>query len=581
MKLPLSDSLSKSSTKRAWGILLLLGALSLVPYANSLGFDFVWDDRALILENPYIQDSRLLGEGLGSDFWRSPDYPERRRSFFRPLVTLSFFLDYSLWGKRPAGYHATNLLLHFINVLLVYACFSMLASRELAVASAALFAVHPIHTESVTWISGRTDLLTSALVLGSFFCYLTISGRSHAVLRSVAVGLLYILALLAKEVAIVFPGVTAFHLRWLSSPEDKARRVHRATLWSLLGIGFFYLIFRLQVLQMPLWVGAERPFWLLLFNLPRILSRYLLKLVFPLRLYAHDPLEWALPDQWPAVVLAILILFLAAFAVTWLGKRDRNALLGGVWLLLFLLPVLNAGTFTDVLVAERFLYLPSAGFCWIVASGYGLIRRTEVWRPGIQLAAVALILVSAVGTWHRNAVWRNEIVLFEEIHRTSPNFFLPHRALASAYLRHGMPEEAVKELGHVLERAPGDCGALNDLAVGYFDLGMEKRSGAILDTGFELTQRAIEVCPDSDVLHHTLGEYYLRQKNVENNVELALAEFQYALSLNPTRAAYHFEVGSILVELGRTKEAQPFLAEYIRLAPSGERRQQAIEWLEP
>ena len=267
MKPLFSDTLSNRSPRHAWVILLLLGALSLAPYANSLWGDFVWDDRALILENSYIQDSRLLGEGLISDFWRSPDDPERQRFFFRPVVTLSYFLDHALWGQRPAGYHATNLLLHPSDVLLVFSCFSVLTSRELAFVSAAIFAVHPMHTESVTWISGRTDLLASAFVLGSFRCYLAISGRSWDTLRSVAVALLYLLALLAKEVSIVLPGVLAFHLRWMSSLNDMARRFRWASLSSLLVIGLTFVVLRMQVLQMPVWVDTERPFWLLLLNL--------------------------------------------------------------------------------------------------------------------------------------------------------------------------------------------------------------------------------------------------------------------------------------------------------------------------
>ena len=98
----------------------LLGLLAVVPYIGALDFDFVWDDRALILENEHIQDSRLLAEGLTADYWQSLDEPEAKRSFYRPLVTLSFFVDWFLWSDNPSGFHGTNLLLHLLNVLLVY-----------------------------------------------------------------------------------------------------------------------------------------------------------------------------------------------------------------------------------------------------------------------------------------------------------------------------------------------------------------------------------------------------------------------------------------------------------------------------
>jgi tetratricopeptide (TPR) repeat protein len=578
MKLPPPGTLSAWLATHRWAAPLLLGILALAPYANSLTLDFVWDDRALILESPYVRDVRHLGEGLVSDYWKNPDYPGSTRFFYRPLMTLSFFIDYSLWGENPVGFHATNLLLHLINVLLVYSCFSALASRELALVSAALFAVHPIHTESVTWISGRTDLLASAFVLGAFRSYLSLTHRSHALLRLWALGLLYALALLTKEVAIVLVVAVAVHLMWFSSPADPSRRRYKTALWILVGIALLYSIFRLYVLDMPFLTPAARPLSLLIFNLPRLLARYLLKLVFPLRLYAHDPLEWAGMDQWPQVLLASLVLLAAAAGVWALGKRDRSTLFAAAWLGIFILPVLNAGTFTDVLVAERFLYLPSVGFCWLLAAGYGLALQIEGWRRPCTAALVALVLMGGVRTWMRNPIWSNEIVLFEEIHRGSPNYFLPHRALASAYLRHGMPEAAIQELEHVLARSPGNCGALNDLALAHYDVGIQQKSPQHLDLGFNLAQQAVMGCPESDVLHHTLGEYYLRLKNMEGNVDRALAEFQKAIAINP-RAQYYYSIGSMLVGLERKDEARPYLAEYVRLAPDGENRERALAWL--
>lgn len=574
------ESLARLSARRLWGLVALLVVLGFLPYANALMFDFVWDDRALILESPYVRDARLLPDGLFADYWTHPDRPGHRRSFYRPLMTLSFFVDYALWGESPAGYHANNLLLHIINVLLVYSCFSVLASRELALVAAALFAVHPVHTESVTWISGRTDLLASLLVLGAFRSYLSVKnlGR-YGAFRVAAVGFLYLLAVLAKEVAIMLPLVMASHGLLFRSSDEKVRTFRKACLWSSLGVAGVYVILRTQVLQIPLFVDHDRPFALLVFNLPRIVARYLLKLVAPLRLHAHDPLDWVYRDQWLAVVAASASLLVALLAVIWVGNRDRKSWLGAIWLGAFLAPVLNAGTFTDVLVAERFLYLPSVGFCWILASVYGLARGVEGWHRTVWLATWVLIVAAGARTWYRNPVWRDDIVFFEAIHRTSPHFALPHRALASAYLRHGMPEKAIQELEHVLSQAPRDCAALNTLALAYFDLGMARRSGPTLDAGFALTQRAVQACPESDTLHHTLGEYFLRMKNLEKNVERGLAQFQKAIALNPSRSQYYFEVGSILIELGRKEEAVPYLAEYVRIAPDGERRQQALQWL--
>jgi hypothetical protein len=185
----------KGARASRWPTVALLGLLAVIPYLQALEFDFVWDDRSLILENEHIQDERLLAEALTADYWQSADEPEAKRSFYRPVVTLSFFVDWFVWGDDASGFHATNLLLHLLNVLLVFSCFSAFGSPGGALVAGALFAVHPVHTESVTWISGRTDLFASLFVLGAFRLYLSLGRRERIGLRVVFVGLVYTLAI--------------------------------------------------------------------------------------------------------------------------------------------------------------------------------------------------------------------------------------------------------------------------------------------------------------------------------------------------------------------------------------------------
>jgi hypothetical protein len=555
-----------------WKSLLLLAAISIGLYLSSLRYDFVWDDRLLILDNPYVQEARLLGEGLISDFWKIYEDPTRFRHYYRPTVTLSYFFDYSIWGENPSGYHATNVALHLINVLLFFgACLVLFRSSETALVTAAVFAAHPIHTESVTWISGRTDLLASAFVLGSFLCYLQIAKKAASSRWILASTLLFILALLSKEVAIVLPIALACHLHWQNT-EKKNLFYLQAAIAAQAVIGGIYLLIRTAVLEMPLTVDAGRPLWLLFFNLPRILSRYLLKLVAPIELHAHDPTAWALPDQWARVALASVVLLVAVGLITWLGQKDTRARFGGAWALIFLLPVLNAGTFTDVLVAERFLYIPSVGFCWVLGTAYQLAEHS---RRTTRAVAITVILLAGLGTWYRNPIWKNELGLFEHMTRSSPHYPLPHILLGDAYQSAGEPDRALQHYQTALELEPQNCKLLNAIAVAQLELGVIRRSGEILDTGFDLVGRALDICPQDDYLHHTLGEYYLRQKNVE----AALAEFKNAVSLNPFKVSYYYNIGAILFASGKVGEARPFLEEYARRGPRGEYRDQAIEWL--
>ena len=555
-----------------WKALLLLAATSIGLYMSSLRYDFVWDDRLLILDNPYVQDTRLLAEGLTSDFWKIYEDPTRFRHYYRPTVTLITFFDYSIWGENPTGYHATNVALHLINVLLFFgSCLVLFRSSETALVTAVLFAAHPIHTESVTWISGRTDLLACAFVLGSLLCTLQIGSKAASPRWVLASSLLFIPALLSKEVAIVLPIALACHLHWLST-ENKNLPYFRAAIAAQAVMGAIYLFIRTTVLEMPITVDAGRPLWLLLFNLPRILSRYLLKLVAPIELHAHDPMAWALPDQWPLVVLASAVVLVAVGLITWLGHKDARALFGGAWVLIFLLPVLNAGTFTDVLVAERFLYLPSLGFCWIFGTAYQLAGHS---RRTARAVATTMILLAGLGTWSRNPVWGNELGLFEHMTESSPHYPLPHILLGDAYQNAGDPDRALQHYQTALELEPQNCKLLNAIAVARLELGVARRSGEILDAGFDLVGRALDICPRDDYLHHTLGEYYLRQKNVA----AALAEFKNAVSLNPYKVSYYYNIGAILFASGKVGEARPFLEEYARRGPRGTYRDQALEWL--
>jgi tetratricopeptide (TPR) repeat protein len=270
-----------------------------------------------------------------------------------------------------------------------------------------------------------------------------------------------------------------------------------------------------------------------------------------------------------------LVLLTAVVLVSWLGQKDTRALFGGAWALIFLLPVLNAGTFTDVLVAERFLYLPSAGFCWILSAGYERIRRRASSRWALRVVATTLILLAGLRTWYRNPVWSDELTLFDHMFQSSPHYPLPRILLAEAYQRAGDAERALRGYEEALKQEPENCKLLNAMAVAQLELGVSRRSGPILDRGFDFLQSALDICPQDDFLHHTLGEYYLRQ----GNLEAALREFRTAVTLNPYKVSYYHNIGALLFASGKRDEARPFLQEYVARGPRGIYRDQALEWL--
>ena len=150
--------------------LLLIACFAFLFYSNSFGNFFVWNDWTLIIENYLVKDWSNLPEIFTSAFWK-PLLGEPPQ-IYRPLVLLSFTADFSLWGLNPWGYHLSNLLLHVLNSLLVYSLMGFYTSPLTACVGSLLFAVHPIHTEAVTYISGRVELLMSLFLLGGTVVFL-------------------------------------------------------------------------------------------------------------------------------------------------------------------------------------------------------------------------------------------------------------------------------------------------------------------------------------------------------------------------------------------------------------------------
>lgn len=376
----------------------------------------------------------------------------------------------------------------------------------------------------------------------------------------------------------MLPLALFLYTRWMPTAAE-SRGPAELGLASLTGVSAAYLVLRITLLEMPLWLPGPVPGWLLIFNLPVLVSWYLWKLIVPTGLDAHANLQWSSLDLWPAVVAISLALIGLGYLVVRLGRAHPVARFSSAWFLLFLLPVMNAGSFTDVLVAERFLYLPSVGFCWLMGS---LLSALVSWLPSakprrlwLQLATALLVLAAGFAAWERSRLWGDEVALLEDMAAKSGASALPHTLLGQAYLRREETQAAVGQFQEALRRSPGNCLSMNLISLSFLRLGVESRSAATLDRGFEMTKVAIEQCPESDVLYNTLGEYYVRQRNPE----AALEQFLRALELNPKRAGYHYNVGALLLRMKRPAEARPRLEHYVRHGPDGDIKRQALTWL--
>ena len=498
---------------------LMIALAVLASLGAALWGGFAWDDRPLIVENRLIKDPAEVGTIFTSGFWQAGDRHDRFRSFFRPLVTLTYALDYAVWGLRPFGFHLTNLALHFLCALLV---FRLARSEGLmqtsALAGAVLFAVHPVHVESVAWISGRTDLLCGVF----FLCAFQFRRRRRAL--SLAC---FALGLLSKEVAAVLP-VLLFGDRWLSAPAPRGRlRRSLAEAAPYLGVLILYLAARRLALDSgtdPLYhLDPEAWTATVLF----VLARYTTLLLLPVRLDPHYPYAARQGLADPVVVLSALIVL----PVLWTGvalwrRRSRNAFWLG-WIIVGLLPViLSFGSFGDILLADRFLYIPSVGFALLAARGAGeILGRLDSLRSTRLAAATAVLAVVALASQSFAAVrvWKDDVTLFSRLVLTSPDSAMVHCNLGLALYDRGDYQSAKKEFEVAIRLEPGYSLAHNDLAAAY------EREGRFQE---------------------------------------ALAHYSDALRIVPDQLESQVNVGSLLVRLGRQEEGLAVLKEVLRKAPS-------------
>jgi tetratricopeptide (TPR) repeat protein len=428
---------------RQWMVVLALCAVTLLAYSNSFSAGFTFDNKGLLLQDPRIREA--TARNLGLIFQKTYWWPYGESGLYRPITTLSYLFNYSTLGngEQPAGYHWINFLLHAGNVLLVYAL-ALRLMRKLwpAIFVAAVWAVHPVLTESVTNMVGRADLLAAMALLSGFWMYLksaeTQGGRRWAWLAGLMAATT--VGVFSKESAVTVVGVIAlYELTWWNQ-----RRQGRALLLGCLAVwpaleAIWYaraaVFAKVPTPEFPFWdnpiVGAG--FWTARLTAVKIMARYLGLLVWPVHLscdysYAQIPLATGSPQDW----LAWTVVAAAAAAALLLFRFNRTVFFAAGLAFVTFLPTSNLLFPIGTIMAERFLYLPSIGLavCVVVAL-YAAGRRTGLDR----LAPVALCLIVAAfaaRTWARNTDWRDEVSLMTAAAETSPHSYKSHRALAEA-----------------------------------------------------------------------------------------------------------------------------------------------------
>lgn len=587
-------------------LVVLLAAV--LPFLGTVQNQPILDDGWAALDNPLTFSLTNVGR-IFRELYGFAGEPSVRGPY-RPLTTLSYALNYAVHGRATPGYHVVNVALHAVASLLVLAVARRLAAaawtapppampvppaampapegaarpgrtERVALLAGLLFAVHPAHVEAVASIFGRTEPLSTSFALSALLLAL---GRRRAPWRLPAALLVLVAGVLSKEVAIVTPGlflVIALALPSAAGLEvrpgllDRAGRralAEASAVAGLLATALVpYLLARgpmLAVAPEARWFPLGTPAIHVALSMSRVLGEYLRILAFPAFLggdFAYAARLPTLTAPTPAFAVATAAWLGTAVAALLLLRRAPLVAAGLAWIFLPLLPVLQLIP-VGVLLAERLLYLPSAGFCLAVAGALGHRLGRGRWAGPAALAGLLLAAGLAGRTVARTLEWRTDVAYWEAELAKAPREVVVNNNLGAAYLSRGRFAEAAERLRVVLDVHPGYWRA-------HINLGLALQWTGDLPGARRELEAALRLAPESTDPYFYLARF-LGQTGAREEAVRLLAS---AERLRPEEARLPLLEGELLLELGQVEEGRAALRRAARLDPADRRAPQLLE----
>ena len=557
-------------------LLWLALALTLLTFIGTLRFEFVFDDLSQIVSNPHVQSGQYVGSYFTEQVWGHL-YPGQPGDYYRPLFLLWLLLNHSLFGLRPAGWHATALLLHLLATGLVYLLAGKLTKDRMSAGMASLFfGLYPVHIEAVAWVSAVCEPLMAAPMLGSFLCYLKQRETPQRKRLWQAASLtLFLAAVLAKETALVLPAIIAAY-EWLF-PADEGRpadsqpgllvRITRAVAPFVL-VTAGYLAMRFHVLK-GLGRPIEKPLSAALLTWPSLLWFYLKQLLWPVKISAFYETPWVHSPGLGNFVLPLLAVACAVAALCFWAWRSRVAAFSAVWLALTMLPPLWGVRYfgESELAHDRYLYVPSIALAILLAVAVRKLTGGHArlfGQPAIQVAAVAMVTCFfGAATATQSVYWANNLLLYSRGVQVAPGSVLAWDRLGTEWMARNRLDLALEMYHHALAIDPNDWNTNFALGVAYSTAGQLPEADHYLSRACELRRNFAN------------QYYYLGTVRIQmGRLKEAEASLRRALEIWPAAVGWHQMLGVVLEREGDLAGARDqFRAELINNPASNARQQ--------
>jgi len=500
-------------------VTLTLAALVVFWQVNQ--FDFInFDDTFNITQNSHILSGITL-EGLR---WAFSNTTEAQ--FWHPLTWLSLMFDYQLHGLNPSGFHLTNLILHILSTLLLFWFFNRMTGEIWKSAFvAAIFALHPLHVETVTWIAKRKD------VLSAFFWMLTLClyvyyTEKVSIRRYLLVLFSFVCALMSKSMVVTLPVIMILLDYW---PLERFQSIRaKSILWQLREkIPFFILSAIFSIITIYVRYNWDNPFVSnfpmrsRFVNAPVSFIIYLEKTFWPHDMAVFYPFSVQIP-AWQVLGSTLLIIFISTTVIIAV-KRLPYLFVGWFWYAITVLPVIGIIQVGIRAVSDNYTYLPSIGIAVMLAWGIPfLFPNEEIRRKVLFPASMAAILVLAILTWRQCGYWKNSFELFEHACVVTKNNYLAHNNFASALAEKGKIKEAIDNYNMAIRERPDLHLSYNGRGLAYDNLGQYQHA-------IEDYNHAIRLKSDYADAYYNRGNSY----DALGQYQQAIKDYNEAIHLKP------------------------------------------------
>jgi len=559
------------------GIIIFI--LTFLVYIPALKNDFVWDDVIYVSENTLIHSlsTHSLYRMLTSF----------HASNWHPLTWLSLALDYALWGLSPIGYHLTNIILHGLNVILVFLLIIRLTVRvkedsrasspskmELSILlqsfiaaaiTALMFGLHPLRVESVVWVSERKDLLCaffSLLTISFYLSYTSSVAKRHQWILFTICFFLFIFALMSKPMAVTLPlTLLLLDIYPLKRISLSPCRTGKNLSLLLEKMPFFVLSIASSIITIMAQHagGAIRNLERFsidarLLNAIRALVFYLEKMIIPFRLVPFYPFPTQIYGlELPYLLSGILILAITACCL-WMAKQGKHLIfIAWSYYIITLLPVLGIIQVGGQAAADRYTYLPSLGIFTLIGAGVSLLFKKALLLKrksslsGLVLTFTCIFIFLSQLTIKQIKIWQNSEKLWSYVLNAFPfprSDPLVYYNLGNAYSKKGELDKAISQYKRALILKPNYAEAYNNLGSVYTIKGR-------LDEALAEIEQALAINPKYAMAYNNLGSVYL----IKGELDKAISQYKQAIAIKPNYAEAHGNIGLVYYNKGMLDEA--------------------------